>query len=835
MPLHRARAGRLLVAVAGILIAAGARAEEVRIDSLLVIEPVGRGGRSPVVTDAVEHARVTGTFRTPREGESVRDARGRVRTWRRIRAGEDGELRDPALRGGWALATVEAERERVMLLHAIGHRHVLVNGTPRGGDLYGLGLMRLPVLVTAGRNELLFRAGRGRLRARLSEPPAPVFLERIDRVLPDVLRGEGGAVVLGLPVTNATVDVAGGYRIRSQPEGGVPSLDAVPALPRLTTRRVTASVRVSSVGYAADALSVLVELLAPDGRVVSSDTLDLPVRDPREPHRRTFVSDTDGSVQSFAVTPATSPEAASLVLTLHGAGVEAIGQARAYAPKDWATIVAPTNRRPFGFDWEDWGRLDALEVLEITQELYRPDPARIYLTGHSMGGHGTWQLGAHYPDRFAAIAPSAGWRDFWSYGGAATLESEDPVSSLLRRATNASRTLLMLRNYAGLGVYVLHGDHDRNVPVSQARFLRERLGTFHPNFAYYERPGAGHWWGNACVDWPPLFAFLRRNSRPADHERTRVEFVTVNPGLSSRRGYLSIEAQERWLQPSRAKAVLDPEEREVRVTCDNVAALRLFLGVFREEHDGRPAALAGERPVRISVNGGEPIPVDAGRAGSGVLLARGDDGSFGVVERAATGSKGPRRAGPFKEAFRHRMLFVYGTAGSPAERRASFERARFDAETFQYRGNGSVDLVPDTRFDFSRQPDRGVVLYGNADTNAAFGPLLAGSPITVRRGEIRVGERAIAGDDLACLLVRPRPGSEVASVGVVGGTGPAGLRLTESLPYFVSGVGYPDWIVIGPEALESGIEGVRAAGFFDGGWRLSPADTAWRDAGGSEE
>ena len=45
------------------------------------------------------------------------------------------------------------------------------------------------------------------------------------------------------------------------------------------------------------------------------------------------------------------------------------------------------------------------------------DPDRIYLTGHSMGGHGTWHLAANDPDRWAAIAPSAGWISFDTYGG----------------------------------------------------------------------------------------------------------------------------------------------------------------------------------------------------------------------------------------------------------------------------------------------------------------------------------------------------------------------------------------------------------------------------------
>ena len=114
--------------------------------------------------------------------------------------------------------------------------------------------------------------------------------------------------------------------------------------------------------------------------------------------RSTGASSTSGWLRGIAEGTGLPPDAKpALVLTLHGAGVEAIGQARAYKPKDWAYIVAATNRRPYGFDWEDWGRLDALEVLAEAARLFATDPARTYLTGHSMGGHGAWQVGATVP------------------------------------------------------------------------------------------------------------------------------------------------------------------------------------------------------------------------------------------------------------------------------------------------------------------------------------------------------------------------------------------------------------------------------------------------------
>ena len=131
----------------------------------------------------------------------------------------------------------------------------------------------------------------------------------------------------------------------------------------------------------------------------------------------------------------------ALFLSLHGAGVQALGQSRSYSRKTWGHVVAPTNRRPFGFDWEDWGRLDAIEVLERAQAALGTDPLRVYLTGHSMGGHGTWHLGATFPDRFAAIGPSAGWISFWSYGGSDRLDEAAPLERMLMRATTASDTI----------------------------------------------------------------------------------------------------------------------------------------------------------------------------------------------------------------------------------------------------------------------------------------------------------------------------------------------------------------------------------------------------------
>lgn len=61
---------------------------------------------------------------------------------------------------------------------------------------------------------------------------------------------------------------------------------------------------------------------------------------------------------------------------------------------------------PFG--WEEV-ELDLLAMLDKVAQLYRTDINKVYLTGLSYGGFGTWYLAHKYPDKFAAIVPVVGW------------------------------------------------------------------------------------------------------------------------------------------------------------------------------------------------------------------------------------------------------------------------------------------------------------------------------------------------------------------------------------------------------------------------------------------
>ena len=206
--------------------------------------------------------------------------------------------------------------------------------------------------------------------------------------------------------------------------------------------------------------------------------------------------------------------------------------------------------------------------------------------------------------------------------------------------------------------------------------------------------------------------------------------------------------------------------------------------------------------------------------------------------------KSPWRSGPFREAFRNHMVLVYGTQGTAEENAWALAKARYDAETFWYRGNGSVEVTTDVDFlaetagrhRGSRAPGRAaavrgrnVILYGNADGNAVWPTLLPHSSVQVHRGSVRIGARELTGGGLACLFLQPSPQNDGVLVGVVSGSGISGLRLTERLPYFLSGAGFPDCLVVGTDMLTKGIGGIRAAGFFGADWSAAAGEFGWAD------
>jgi hypothetical protein len=339
-------------------------------------------------------------------------------------------------------------------------------------------------------------------------------------------------------------------------------------------------------------------------------------------------------------------------------------------------------------------------------------------------------------------------------------------------------------------VYVLHGDKDETVPVDEAREMKRQLTAIHSDFQYHEEPGATHWWGSQCVDWPPLFDQIR-TSRLVP--RTKIDFTTPNPAVSSHDQWVTVLEQIKPMGKTHVQI------NETQGETKNVQALRLDRSFDRLKLDGQ----------------------DLGRIRRGSVLIKA--GSAWKVGKLADGAKSPDLSGPFKNVFQNRFLFVVGTHGTPEENAWAAEKARFDAELYEYRGNGAVDVVTDRQYNPGWQ--RNAILYGNADTNSAWKPLLGTCPIQVTREQVSVGKTAVAGSDVAALFVYPHKAhGKWVLIGAIAGTGVEGARTTDRLGIFTSGIAYPDWMVLTSAVLKDGVKGVRLTGFYDNAWRLAETD-----------
>src|SRR5205085_12098941 len=119
------------------------------------------------------------------------------------------------------------------------------------------------------------------------------------------------------------------------------------------------------------------------------------------------------------------------------------------------TIFPQSQKRTWQAGTPDADR--ALAILDEVQKEFKVDEKRVYLTGLSMGGYGTWSLAAKYPERWAAIAPVCG-----GVGG-------------FRRAPTADDFKAAADKVKDIPCWCFHGDADNAVPVGQSRGLIKAL------------------------------------------------------------------------------------------------------------------------------------------------------------------------------------------------------------------------------------------------------------------------------------------------------------------------------------------------------------------------
>jgi predicted esterase len=190
--------------------------------------------------------------------------------------------------------------------------------------------------------------------------------------------------------------------------------------------------------------------------------------------KKAYRSKIDSTLQPYQVfVPAgyDKSKAFPLVIALHGMGGDENSYFQAYAQgafkveaeKHGYLVACPKGRKPASMYIGD-AEKDVMDVIAEMRRDYNIDPDRIYLTGHSMGGYGTWSVAMNHPEVFAALAPVS--------GGA-----NNPAA---------------MSKIAHIPQLVVHGDTDPTVPVERSRVMVAAGKKLGAEIKYIEVPGGDH-------------------------------------------------------------------------------------------------------------------------------------------------------------------------------------------------------------------------------------------------------------------------------------------------------------------------------------------------------
>ena len=210
--------------------------------------------------------------------------------------------------------------------------------------------------------------------------------------------------------------------------------------------------------------------------------------------KKAYLSKVDSTLQPYQVyVPAAYDKSKvfPLVIALHGMGGDensifqayAQGAFKVEAEKHGYIVACPKGRKPASMYIGD-AEKDVMDVIAEMRRDYNIDPDRIYLTGHSMGGYGTWSVAMNHPEVFAALAPIS--------GGA-----NNPAA---------------MSKIAHIPQLVVHGDNDPTVPVERSRVMVATGKKLGAEIKYIEVPGGDH--GSVVApNFPAVFEWFDAHRR----------------------------------------------------------------------------------------------------------------------------------------------------------------------------------------------------------------------------------------------------------------------------------------------------------------------------------
>lgn len=279
-----------------------------------------------------------------------------------------------------------------------------------------------------------------------------------------------------------------------------------------------------------------------------------------------------------------------LLIGLHGGGKgsgdasSSFGAYRAAAKRFGLALVCPEVLVKSELGWTTDGTEGfVMQLIDCALRTWKIDADRVYVAGHSMGGYGSWTLGARHADRLAGVAPSAG--------------APTPIFDARDRKTIIDIQSGVIPSLRNLRMMIFQSTDDPRVPpgpnqcaVRLLREAKERWGGY--DFEYLEVDDRGHGFPRGGPE-----VLLQKI---VSHERRVLpERITWQPAHADKRQFYWL-----WWDKPVPEAIivadLDRKKRRVAITCTKggrefeAQGLRVLL-------DGRITDLS--KDFEVTING----------------------------------------------------------------------------------------------------------------------------------------------------------------------------------------------------------------------------------------
>jgi pimeloyl-ACP methyl ester carboxylesterase len=405
-----------------------------------------------------------------------------------------------------------------------------------------------------------------------------------------------------------------------------------------------------------------------------------------------YTSGIDGSLQPYGVwipSPYDPNVPHPVVIHLHGYGGRASNSFTSFQA-NWANahgwILVNADGRRESTNYDHVGELDLYDAIaDLKARGYNVDDDRLYLTGCSMGGHGAYREGFRHPDRWAAVAPAAGWTDYRNFypqyyehasnmGRASYFQSPPPYNILAPYYVDPAReplletasSLWQVENARWLWIRIGYGTNDTTNPTMNAENVIAKMNEF----GYTDRllvskvVGGGHCSG---YDLTAIYNFFLGKTRVVDPP----EVVYTTNSLQYNKAYWV--QLDRFLESNKwarlqAKIV---EPNTIEVETDYLAQFTLFLNSNLVDMNS---------PVEVTIDGLGTLMVTPAPSVTFYAVLDGANRVAGWSTDATLPDgliKERGLSGPIPDAFLSKFLIVYGTSGS-AEETAANQRAAYE-------------------------------------------------------------------------------------------------------------------------------------------------------------